>query len=179
MNCRSFRKHHVAFVDDTAPGLIRAELEEHLRLCGKCARHDARVRRALMLVRSLPRLEPSADFRDRLYSRLVATALIPERTLAQRMRYSGIAAAAAVLISVGTMAGYFSLQARPVALTMTPVVVTDPEPFDWSSEPPVLAMPAVVASFSTGLALWPAALVADEATEYFVNAALVQTNLTR
>lgn len=178
MNCRTFRKHHVSFVDDTASGLLRSQLETHLRACPWCAAHDTRVRRALLLVRNLPLVEPSAGFRDRLHSRLIASALAPQRATARRMRYAGIAAAAAVLITVGTVAGAFSLSSRAVTLSMPPAIVTA-EPVPPMNEPPVLAMPAVVASFSTGLALWPAALMADEATEYFVNAALVQDYLTR
>jgi anti-sigma factor RsiW len=179
MNCRTFRKHHVSYVDDTASGFARAQLDEHLRACERCANHDARVRRALLVVRNLPPIEPSAGFRDRLHSRLVASALMPERAMARRMRYSGIMAAAAVLLSVGTVAGVASMGQRPMTLTMPPVVASSPPVFPSVNESPVLAMPEVVASFSTGLALWPAALVADEAAEYFVNATFAQDELTR
>jgi hypothetical protein len=179
MNCRTFRKHHVSFVDDTASGLARAQMEEHLRQCRRCATQDARVRRALLIARNLPGIEPSAEFRERLHQRLIASTLIPERNIAQRMRYGAIAAAAAVLLSVGTFAGMFAGAERSIVLSMPPVVASVPASFPSPAEPPVLTSAAVVATFSTGLALWPAALVADEAADYFVNAAFFQDNLTR
>jgi hypothetical protein len=177
MNCRTFRKHHVSFVDDTASGFARAQMDEHLRACRRCARHDSRVRRALLLARNIPAIEPSAEFRQRLHNRLIASTLIPERSVAERMRYGAIAAAAAVLLSVGTFAGMFA--GSDPMISMPPVVASVPETFPSPAEPSMLASPAVVATFSTGLALWPAALVADEAADYFVTAAFFQDNLTR
>lgn len=179
MNCRNFRKLHVAFVDDTVSGCERAQMYDHLLRCSWCARHDARVRRSLLLVRNLPPIEPSADFRERLHSRVITSALMPERAIVRRWTNSGIAAAAAVLISVGFAARTVANSEGPVTLSHPPVVASVPEVRPSMVESPVLAMPAVMASFSTGIALWPAAIVADEAAEYFANAAFMQTSLTR
>lgn len=179
MNCRNFRKHHVAFVDDTVSGLERAQMHDHLLRCAWCARHDARVRRSLLLVRNLPPIEPSADFRERLHSRVITAALMPERAIVRRWTNTGIAAAAAVLVSVGFAARTIATGQQPVMLSHPPVVASVPEPRPMMVESPALTMPGVMASFSTGIALWPAAIVADEAAEYFANAAFTQTSLTR
>jgi hypothetical protein len=179
MNCRQFRKQHVAFVDDTVSGLERAQMHDHLLRCAWCARHDARVRRSLLLVRNLPPIQPSADFRERLHSRVITAALMPERAIVRRWTNTGIAVAAAVLISVGIAARSAANAESSVTLSLPPVVASVPEPRPSIVESPVLAMPAVMASFSTGIALWPAAIVADEAAEYFANAAFMQTSLTR
>jgi hypothetical protein len=37
----------------------------------------------------------------------------------------------------------------------------------------------IVASFSTGLTLWPAALIAEQGSDYFVHAALASAVLSR
>lgn len=70
MDCRTFLKHHLAFVDDTLPGADRAAMERHRLSCERCARHDAHVRRGLLLARNLAPIEPSADFYERLERRL-------------------------------------------------------------------------------------------------------------
>ncbi len=73
MDCRIFRKHHFAFVDDTLPGTDLVAMERHRQECATCARHDTVVRRSLLVVRNLPEIEPSADFADRLQRRLADT----------------------------------------------------------------------------------------------------------
>ena len=70
MDCRSFRKHHVAYLDDTLPGELLVTAERHVRECAGCASHDTAVRRSLLLARNLPPLEVSDDFAARLAARL-------------------------------------------------------------------------------------------------------------
>jgi len=70
MDCRTFHKHHLAFVDDTLPGADSAAMEQHRLNCEMCARHDSRVRRGLFVARNLDPIEPSPDFLDRLERRL-------------------------------------------------------------------------------------------------------------
>ena len=70
MDCRAFRREHFAFVDDILPGVKHVAMEQHLRACQDCARHDASVRRSLLLFRNLPHIEPSRDFTSRLDARL-------------------------------------------------------------------------------------------------------------
>jgi hypothetical protein len=45
-------------------------MRDHLDECPDCARRDVWVRRSLLALQALPRIEPSADFRERLYERL-------------------------------------------------------------------------------------------------------------
>lgn len=177
MNCRTFHQLHVAFVDDTISGAERTEMAEHLGVCAGCASYNARVRRSLLLVRNLPRIEPSPEFRKRLRVRLLAAALMPEPPFAaSRLRW---VAAAAVLLAVGYAAyeGATNGDTRP--LIHPPVVATLPEPEPSLATSPALAFPAVMASFAAGMAVWPAALVADQAPDYFVNATFASDNLTR
>jgi hypothetical protein len=74
MDCSAFRRHHVAYVDDTLPGDLVAAAARHAADCPACARHDTAVRRSLLLARNLARdvapLECSADFAARLEARL-------------------------------------------------------------------------------------------------------------
>jgi hypothetical protein len=70
MDCRTFRRLHLAFVDDTLPGADRAAMELHRGLCEDCARRDSLVRQSLLLARNVTPIEPSPDFMDRLQQRL-------------------------------------------------------------------------------------------------------------
>ena len=76
MDCSAFRRHHVAYVDDTLPGDLVVAAARHVAECPACARHDTAVRRSLLLARNLARdaapLECSADFAARLEARLAA-----------------------------------------------------------------------------------------------------------
>lgn len=70
MDCRTFRNHHLAYLDDTLSGDVMSQAQLHLMHCDRCASHDTTVRRSLMLVRNLPEIEPSDAFRARLAERL-------------------------------------------------------------------------------------------------------------
>ena len=70
MDCKSFRKQHLEYLDDTMPGIEMAAAQYHVMVCDGCAAHDTLVRRSLMVARSMPMLEPSADFQARLRARL-------------------------------------------------------------------------------------------------------------
>src|SRR5687767_656151 len=70
MDCREFKEKHVAYVDDVLSAVETEGMRRHLRACARCARHDTCVRRGLMLARNLPRIEPSADFMERLQARI-------------------------------------------------------------------------------------------------------------
>jgi hypothetical protein len=72
MDCRSFRQHHLAYVDDTLPGDLLVAAERHVVECSACCAHDTLVRRSLLLARNLPPVQCSADFDARLESRLAA-----------------------------------------------------------------------------------------------------------
>ncbi len=70
MDCTDFRRHHLAYVDDTLPGDVLVAAERHRVECATCGAHDTLVRRSLLIARNLPSIEPSADFSARLEARL-------------------------------------------------------------------------------------------------------------
>ncbi|HEY0778159.1 MAG TPA: hypothetical protein VGD56_09355 [Gemmatirosa sp.] len=72
MDCTDFRRHHLAYVDDTLPGDVLVAAERHRVECAACGAHDTLVRRSLLLARNLPSIEPSSDFAARLDARLCA-----------------------------------------------------------------------------------------------------------
>lgn len=72
MDCSAFRRHHLAYVDDTLPGDLLVAAARHAAECPACARHDTAVRRSLLLARNVCQLECSPDFAARLEARLQA-----------------------------------------------------------------------------------------------------------
>ena len=179
MDCRSFRKHHLAYLDNTLPGELLVAAECHVIECEVCARHDTAVRRSLLLARNLAPIEPSADFAARLEARLRAelaasaergesrghgdatdldigtldrTALI-HRALGSRTRAAALAAG--LLLLAGGAALDWS---EPAELRHPPVLATRPQP---EPTPPFVAA-ELVTSASTGVSVWPAALLADQ-----------------
>lgn len=78
MDCSAFRRHHLAYVDDTLPGDLLVAAARHAAECPVCARHDTAVRRSLLLARNVCELECSPDFAARLEARL-HTALAEDR----------------------------------------------------------------------------------------------------
>lgn len=70
MDCRTFLKKHVAFVDGTLNAGAEAVMFAHLRACSRCARLDVAVRRGLLVARNLPDVQLSWDFMARLEMRL-------------------------------------------------------------------------------------------------------------
>lgn len=178
MNCRTFLKRHCAFVDDTVSGVELAEMRLHVSSCRKCALHDARVRRALLVVRNLPQIEPSAGFREILRARLAATVIAPDGSAI--VTTGRLLAAAAILIAATAyLAREHGLRRDVAPLSFPPVVASAPELSPSPVGSPVAETPAIAASFSAGLAVWPAALVAEQAPVYFVNAAAFSNDLTR
>ena len=178
MDCRTFRKKHVAFVDDTLPGFELAEMYRHLEECERCGHHDSTLRRGLMLVRSLPTIEPSCDFSARLAARLRDARLSEEQTMAGTFgRFSALASFSVLAagLAVGGYVGYVASIAANLPhtareLTLAPVIASQPEP---ASLP--FASPALVASFSSGVPLWPTALLAEETPVQFVNTQFTAT----
>lgn len=70
MDCRTFRKKHIAFVDGVMNVKAEAAMFEHVEACARCARLDVAVRRGLLVARNLPQIRPSKDFMVRLGARL-------------------------------------------------------------------------------------------------------------
>jgi hypothetical protein len=176
MNCRDFRRKHDAYIDDTLSGVELDAMAHHRSLCGECARLDTRVRRALLVAHNLPTIELSADFGERFQVRLAQermrmAAMHPGDVAGSRWRRSspaGYAAMAAGLITVAGLAVTLSGVGRePEMIRLAPVVATLPEP-----EPSTLATPAMVASMPTGMTVWPALYVAQQAPWHFASDAV-------
>lgn len=179
MDCGRFRDNHAAFIDNALDEVELSAMRVHRAECADCADHDATIRRALLLFRNLPTIEPSAEFGRRLNARLRAT----ERSLSWShagMRgpswtsfvwaASGVLAAGYVLVATfGRVADM-----RHQELALAPVVVTAPVPSATIDSAPVgpmrispMASPAIVASVSMGMPVWPAALLAAQAPMHF------------
>jgi hypothetical protein len=172
MDCREFGKKHLAFVDDTLSAVDTAAMQRHLQVCSQCARRDTRIRRGLLLARNLPIVQPSADFMERLNARLreigpidrYAAATSPYRAFSA-VTFSAIAAS---VIAVALLAGAL-LRDDPhdAVLRLPPVVASVPEP-EPASAP--IASPVYVASFVSGMPVWPAVMHAGEASLHMANA---------
>jgi hypothetical protein len=178
MDCRQFCDQHVAFVDDTLAGIELVRMQQHIAECEDCAKHDAKIRRALLLFRNLPSIEPSADFSRRLEARLRECE--SDHLLAATQRNLRRGAVAATLASAA-MLGYIATTLyhrtdAPRDVVMAPVFATAPEP---ELTPITTSTPAIVASVTAGLTIWPAALFAEQAPVRFAHSKLELTNYTR
>ncbi|HEX5435599.1 MAG TPA: zf-HC2 domain-containing protein [Gemmatimonadaceae bacterium] len=169
MDCRDFRNHHLAFLDNTLTDAELAAMQAHVTECAKCSRHDTAMRRGLMLFRNLPVIEPSPDFCDRLNARLHA--MNQAGLTAAMYRGPGLGsfiAAAASVVAVGFLAASALSWTTPAReLALAPVVATVPEP---PPPPPPLVNQRFVASVSAGMPVWPAAMFAEQAQMHFANA---------
>lgn len=174
MDCRTFRSKHVAFVDDTLPGVELVQMEHHRAECASCAERDADVRRSLLLFRNnLPTIEPSADFSTRLASRL-AQEQRRHHMAAPLIRGPGVPGFLSIslgVIAVGFAAVSMSSFAEQRGTPRLPAVVLRP-----AVEQPIpvhatlrSAPSAFVASVSTGMAVWPALLLVEEAQSRYAN----------
>jgi len=165
MDCREFRDQHALFVDLRCSALEESEMRQHLSHCPKCSRHDTVVRRSLMLVRSLPTIEPSPDFRARLEARLrdisAHGAPVPQPMRPSNAAWLAIAASVAF---VAYLAADAVRSSAPREIRMAPVVASLPE-----MEPSSVATSALVATVPTGMSVWPAIMVASQAPIHFVS----------
>lgn len=172
MDCREFREKHLAFVDDTLPGIELVGIQMHLTECEGCARQDAIVRRSLMLFRNLPSIELSPDFAVRLQQRLHEA-----KTADIVSTHSGRARklAATVAVTSVVMLGYIGVSLRevdyPQDIVLPPVVALAVEPGSVMSSPG----PEMVASVPAGLPIWTAALFAEQAPVHFASIDLTST----
>ena len=176
MDCHAFRKNHAAFVDDTLPAVDIVASQRHLLECEDCGRYDTTVRRALLVFRNLPTIEPSADFSQRLNARLAEARATP--AVEWRQRGPGLGAFAAAVLSVialgyVTIAGYELANPTP-ELALAPVVTMQREPV-----PSPMTSSAIAASMSMGIPAWPAMLMAEQASLQFTNAEYQLTSWSR
>jgi hypothetical protein len=168
MDCREFRERHAPFVDLMCSAHAENEMREHMRVCSECARLDTRIRRSLMLVRNLPTIEPSADFRARLDAKIRSVKMEPALSAPRPMWFS-VRALASIAAGVAfvTYLASDALRREPDVITMAPVVAMFPE-----SESMQQATPAMVAAVPTGMSVWPAIMLASQAQIQFVAAEL-------
>jgi anti-sigma factor RsiW len=178
MDCREFCDNHVAFVDDTLAGIELVRMQRHIGECENCAKHDARVRRALLIFRNLPSIEPSADFSQRLEARLRQERQCDDllATTQRNLKRGAIAATLASAAMLGYIATTLYRSDSPRDLVMPPVVASLPEP---ELTQITTSTPAIVTSVSAGLTIWPAALFAEQVPVRFAHSKLELANYTR
>jgi hypothetical protein len=164
MDCREFRENHTLFVDLMCSGVAEAEMRAHMRECASCSHHDMVIRRSLMLIRSLPSIELSPDFRMRLEARLRSASPVGTTRRSLAISYATFAALAAVVAFI-TLLAVDVARRSPADIRLTPVVASLPD-----SEPSPVATSALVATVPTGMSVWPAIMVASQAPIHFVAA---------
>jgi hypothetical protein len=161
MDCKTFATRHAAFIDDTLPGFQMAAMRDHLNECARCARRDAEVRRALLLVKNLPRIQVSDEFQERLRARLSEEGPAPSARAARdfgTMKWG--AAAAALLISIVGVRSWHEKGDRNQELTRLPAVYASAPVSAYGVDDE--SAPDFVASMSTGIPMWPALMLAEE-----------------
>ena len=157
MDCKAFAKRHPAFIDDTLPGVEMAAVREHLSECARCARRDAEVRRALLVLKNLPPVEVSEGFQDRLRARIEAEASAPKAPARTEGGTVKLAAAAALLIAIVGVRTWPENATQTAPLRLPAVFASAPVAVDAEE-----SMPAYMASMSTGIPMWPALMLAEE-----------------
>ena len=171
MNCRKFKSKHVGFVDDVLSAADMADMRQHVRLCARCSTLDVRIRRSLLVVRNLPRIEPSADFYDRLTERL-RMAPPPSSRNRSRSRAAAVLAVSAALAA----AVYFAMAVgvhRGATLPPTPAMAVRPSPTEPISEA------TLVAAVPAGVPVWPAMFMVGELPMHLVNVELADNGIGR
>lgn len=177
MDCREFREKHVGYVDDTLPAVEMDAMHRHVRSCYRCSRHDTAVRRGLLLVHNLPQIEPSADFMEKLADRIAALDA-PANDVDLSSSYRQLTPGAFAALAAGlALFGYVALEAShhfgtPQALVLPPVVATAP-----ALPAPTPTGSAYMAGISTGMPVWPAVMMMDEAPRHMADVELQQASL--
>lgn len=171
MDCKTFATRHAAFIDDTLPGFQMAAMREHLNECAGCSRRDAEVRRALLLVKNLPRIRVSDGFQERLCTRISAEG---PALATSGVRDFGImkwgATAAALLIAIVGVRSWPEKWNRNLEPTRLPAVFASAPVNGYGAEDE--SAPAFVASMSTGIPMWPALMLAEEGPLRFAAAGM-------
>ncbi|MGI8618990.1 MAG: anti-sigma factor family protein [Gemmatimonadaceae bacterium] len=177
MDCRTFHARHVGFVDDVLPGIEIVEMQRHIAECTPCARHDARIRRSLLVFRNMPTIQCSPGFTERVNDRVRALGHAPQvgpTSFLTPATFAAMIAAGLVLFG-----GVNLLSDTDAPLSHAPVVAMIPAQEELAVEQSLMASHAMLASVSTGIPIWPAALMAEQAQIQFANSAFRLTSLTR
>jgi hypothetical protein len=176
MDCKEFTTRHAAFIDDTLPGFEMAAMREHLMVCALCSRRDTEIRRALFLLKNLPPVRVSDGFQDRLRARITAEGPAFQGPRATSPRYIGWGVAAAAIVALAGMKGWYDhdrLANTPVRLPA--VIASTPVMYESGDE----SAPAYVASMSTGIPMWPALMLAEEGPLRFAGMQTASWGATR
>jgi hypothetical protein len=170
MDCRAFRKLHLGYIDDTLPGIELVRMQTHLAECENCSAWDHQVRRSLMVARNhlLKDIEPSRDFQQRLAARLQAERRARIATPAHLEGVIGRGQLGAMVvglcvIALATTALLQDATGRSDAPRLPAVAVLGSERTLHADEPPLDATPAIMATVSSGMAILPALMLADDA----------------
>ncbi len=151
---------HCAFVDDTLPGVELVRMQRHMTECESCAVLDARVRRSLMLVRNLPGVELSSDFSARLEARLRESKLHQEHAGASFRTVAAFGAVASIVMLAYVGEALRTSGARPRDVVLPPVIAAIPSQAQIQVD--TTPAPAIVASVSAGVPIWPVGLLVEE-----------------
>lgn len=184
MDCKHFRKQHLAYLDDALPGDLMAEAQRHVLVCDGCAAHDTLVRRSLMVVHNvvpkLPTIEPSAEFQAKLRARLaecraerqaaasgtlgdpVMPPVVNNRFVSPSRTMLAMAASAVI----GALAFQAFRSETVPTLAMQPVMAMPPAPV---TRGPYVD-PALMQAMATGNPVWPATMIVEDAPVGFINA---------
>jgi len=129
MICDRARHLFGACWDDELTQAERDRLEGHLAVCSRCRTEYDEFSRTLELAASLPRIEASADFVDRVLARSRRSTTAPDIVREAGSRWVPIAAAAAgaVLVVAAVLVGS-NLQWKAPASGQAPRVVQIVEP---------------------------------------------------
>lgn len=144
-------------------------MQRHIAECPACAALDTRVRRSLMLVRSLSPIEPSADFGKRLEARLRQCRAEDARATGASFRIVGAIGAVASVMMMGYMASSLqssSARGVPRDIVLPPVIAlatppSAPATFA-TTQPDTSSVPMIVGGMSAGMPMWSAALLAEQ-----------------
>jgi hypothetical protein len=186
MDCREFRSKHVAFVDDLLSAVEMDAMKRHRAVCSGCSRQDTRVRRSLMLVRSLPPIEASPDFLARLNQRIAELGPVSrtDDVYTSRPSYPSVFAAAALAAGMAAVA-YMAIQtsryyAPTDSVRVAPSLAAMPDPAAGSADMANAAMAnAAMASVPTGIPVWPAVLMVGQSPIRFASLEARETQLGR
>lgn len=119
-------------MDGLLPEGALCAMRAHRDDCPACSRHDVLIRRSLMALQALPRIEPSADFRVRLFARIARDDVDGPAVGPRGVRWGiagAVIAASAALLLVAS-----SVQRSVSPVRLTPVLARAPEP-------PAIALP--------------------------------------
>jgi anti-sigma factor RsiW len=103
MDCQKFLAEHSDYRDGSVSWAEREAFEAHIEACPSCARYDRVVGRGVDVFRSLPELEVSDDFMDRL-KHCIYTEDLERRRWARRPSPAAGLATAAIAAGVALFA---------------------------------------------------------------------------